>query len=161
MKSIVVAYDQKYGIGAHNDLLWLRDLPDDLRHFRDLTTGNAVVMGRKTFDSIGRPLGNRQNIIVSRQPMVIEDAMVVDSIDKAYEVADSDKEVFVIGGGEIYRQAIDSVDRIYATEVQDVFKADVFFPTVEKSVWREVSREHHTADERNKYDFDFVIYDRI
>lgn len=161
MKSIVVAYDKNYGIGAANDLLWLRDLPDDLKHFRDLTTGNVVIMGRKTFDSIGRPLGNRQNIIVSRHPMVIEGVSVVDSIDKAYKVADPEKEIFVIGGGEIYRQAIDSVDRIYATRVQETFKADVFFPAVSRSVWREVSREHHAADERNKYDFDFVIYDRI
>lgn len=161
MKNIIVAYDQKYGIGAHNDLLWLRDLPDDLKHFRQLTTGHTVIMGRKTFDSIGLPLSGRQNIIVSHQALYVEGATVVRSLEDAYQEADSDKEIFVIGGGEIYRQAIDSVDRIYATEVQAAFDADVFFPAIDKTIWREVSREHHTADELNKYDFDFVVYDRI
>lgn len=162
MKSIVVAYDQKRGIGASNDLLWLPDIPADLKHFRELTTGNAVIMGRKTFDSIGRPLPNRQNIVISRQAVAADGVHVVNSLQAAYDAVDMDKDAMVIGGGQIYELAMDSVDRIYATEVQDTFvAADVFFPSLDPTKWREISREHHGADERNKYDFDFVVYDRI
>jgi dihydrofolate reductase len=159
MKNILVAYDKNYGIGAANDLLWQRDLPADLRRFKELTTGNAIIMGRKTFDSIGRPLPNRQNIVISRHPLKIEGITVVDSLEKAYQAVDRDKETFVLGGGEIYRLALDSVDRIYATEVQETFTADVFFPALDKTIWRETSRVHYAADEKNKYDFDFVIYE--
>jgi dihydrofolate reductase len=161
MKSIVVAYDRNYGVGAENDLLWLRDLPADLKHFKDLTTGNAVIMGRKTYDSIGRPLPDRQNIVVSRQPLEIEGVTVVDSLQAAFDAVEDGKDAMVIGGGQIYGLALADVDRIYATEVQETFKADIFFPAIDRGVWREISREHHAADERNKYDFDYVIYDRI
>jgi len=160
MKNILVAYDQNYGIGAANDLLWLRDLPADLRHFRDLTTSNAIIMGRKTFDSIGRPLPNRQNIVISHQPLIIEGVTVLDTLEKAYAAVDLDKEAFVIGGGEIYRLALDTADRIYATEVQETFRADVFFPALDKTIWHETTRQHHVADDKNKYSFDFVTYER-
>jgi dihydrofolate reductase len=162
MKNIFVAYDQNYGIGASNDLLWKRDLPADLRRFKDITTGHSVVMGRKTFDSIGRPLPNRRNIVISRQPLIIDGVSVANSLEEAYRLADKDNEIFVLGGGEIYRPALDSADRIYATEVQAVFdKADVFFPAFDKTKWREVSREQHKADERNLYDYNYVVYERI
>lgn len=161
MKSIVVAYDKNYGIGAENDLLWLRDLPADLKHFKDLTTGGAVIMGRRTYESIGRPLPNRQNIVISRQSFELEGATVVDSLEKAYAAVEPGKEAFIIGGGQIYQLAMDSIDRIYATEVQEVFPAQVFFPGIDKTIWKEVARDHHPADEKNKYDFDFVTYDRI
>ena len=118
-------------------------------------------MGRKTYESIGRPLPNRQNIVISRQALELEGATVVASLGEGYEASEPGKTIFVIGGGETYRLALSSVDRIYATEVKEEFKADVFFPRIEKSIWREVFREHHIADERNKYDFDFVIYDKI
>ena len=161
MKNIVVAYDQNRGIGAKNDLLWLRHLPADLRHFRDLTTGQTIVVGRKTFESIGRVLPNRQNIVVSRQPLTIEGVTVVDSLEKAYKAADIDKEVFVIGGGEIYKLALESVDKIYATEVDATFpQSTVFFPALDMTAWHETSRVHHEADEHNMYSFDFVIYER-
>lgn len=161
MKSILVAYDKNFGIGADNDLLWQRDLPADLKRFKELTTGNAIIMGRKTYDAIGRVLPNRQNIVISREVAQIEGVTVVSSLEDAYAAVEPGKEPFVIGGGQIYRLALDTVDRIYATEVDATFpQADVFFPVFAKTEWTETAREHHDADERNKYAFDFVTYDR-
>lgn len=161
MKSIVVAYDKNFGIGAENDLLWLRDLPDDLKHFKDKTMGQAIIMGHKTYDSIGRPLPGRQNIVISRQPLEIEGATVVSSLEDAFAAVEPGKDGVVIGGGQIYALAYDVVDVIFATEVQAEFpQASVFFPKIDPSNWQEESREHHEADERNKYDFDFVTYRR-
>lgn len=162
MKSILVAYDEQHGIGADNDLLWLRDLPDDLDHFKHLTTGNAIIMGRKTYESIGRPLPQRQNIVISRAPMQLDGLTVVSSVAAAYAAVSAGKEAFIIGGGQIYALALASVDRIYATEVKATFQAaTVFFPKIDSAIWREASREHRYADAHNKYDFDFVVYDRV
>lgn len=161
MKSIVVAYDQKRGIGAKNDLLWLRDLPADLKHFKDLTTGHAVIMGRNTYKSIGKPLPNRQNIVLSRENETIEGVTVVDSLQAAYDAVEDGRETFVIGGGQIFALAIDTVDTIFATEVNATFdQADIFFPAIDITHWHETSRVHHDADERNLYGYDFVIYER-
>lgn len=159
MKSIVVAYDRRRGIGADNDLLWKRDLPADLRHFREITTGGTVIMGRKTYDSIGRPLPNRQNIVVSRSNLTIEGVTVVSTLESAFAV--SEHNVHVIGGGSVYAQALDSVDTIYATEVEAEFPhATVFFPDLPSADWAEVAREHHDGDENNAYSYDFVTYKR-
>jgi dihydrofolate reductase len=161
MKSIIVAYDKKRGIGADNDLLWLRDLPADLKHFKDVTSGHPIIMGRKTFESIGRPLPNRQNIVVSRSMQPVDGVDVVISLDEAYQKA-SEGQVFVIGGAQIYAQAIETADEILATEVQATFdNATVFFPEIDAELWMEHSREHHDADEANKYAFDFVRYTRL
>lgn len=160
MKAIVVAMDRNNGIGADNDLLWLRDLPDDLAHFKKLTTGNTVIMGRRTFESIGRPLADRQNIVVSRTPTGVQGVMTAGSLEAAYNLARYD--VYVIGGGQIYKETIDDMDKLYVTEVDADFpQATVFFPEIDKNVWKETSREHHEADEKNKYAFDFVEYERI
>jgi len=160
MKRIIVAYDQKRGIGASNDLLWVRDLPADLRHFREVTTGSTIIMGRKTYESIGRPLPDRHNIVISRTPEKIEGVTVVTSLDDAYTAA-STEDVYVIGGGQIYQLALDSVDEILATEVGATFPAaEIFFPELDKDIWQEVSREHHEPDERNKYPYDFVVHRR-
>ena len=159
MKSIVVAIDQNNGIGADNDLLWLRDLPDDLAHFRSTTMGGTVVMGRRTFDGIGKPLSGRENIVVTSHPGEVEGVIYVNSLDEAYEKATN--EIFVIGGGRVYADAIDDMDILYVTEVQASFpQASVFFPAIDKSAWREEFREHHDADERNKYAYEFVKYVR-
>lgn len=160
MKTIVVAYDKNRGIGAANDLLWQRDLPDDLKHFKEVTMGGAIIMGRKTFESIGRPLPGRQNIVISRDGRLpINGAAVATSLDAAYAMAEPGREVYVIGGGQIYALAIDTVDRIFATEVNASFDAaDVFFPAIDMSEWQETERVHHEADERNRYAFDFVTY---
>ena len=159
MKAIVVAVDKNMGIGADNDLLWHRDLPDDLKHFKDLTTGGSIIMGRKTFDGIGKPLPNRENIVVSHTPTGVPGVLTVTSLESAYALARYP--IFVIGGGQIYAQSMNDMDRLYVTEVDAEFpQATVFFPAIDTSVWKETSREHHEADERNKYAFDFVTYEK-
>lgn len=159
MKSIIVAVDKNNGIGAKNDLLWLRDLPDDLAYFKRMTTGASVIMGRNTYDSMGRPLPNRENIVVSHRPVGDKDVLTATSLESAYQLARYP--IFVMGGGRIYADALSDMDRLYVTEVDASFpQATVFFPEIDKKVWQETSREHNAADERNKYAFDFVVYDR-
>lgn len=161
MKNILVAYDRNYAIGNGTDLPWGRDLPADLRRVRKLTTGHTIIMGRKTFESIGRALPNRQNIVVSRTLAARDEIEVASSIDNAYTLA-TGTEIFIFGGAQLYEQSLTEVSRIYATEVQYEFKnMSVYFPNIDASLWKEVCREYHKADERNKYDFDFVIYERV
>lgn len=161
MKNILVAYDRNHAIGNGVDLPWGRDLPADLRRVRELTTGHTIVMGRKTFKSIGRALPNRQNIVVSRTLGAHEGIDVTASLNEAYSLATSD-EVFVFGGAQLYELSVAEVDRIYATEVQAEFPGmSVYFPSIDAALWKEKSRVHHKADERNKYDFDFVVYERV
>lgn len=159
MKSMVVAYDQNRGIGADNKLLWFRDLPTDIQHFRDITMNGTIIMGRKTFDSIGKALPGRQNIVVTHRPLDVPGVLAVPDLQAAYVAAE--REIYIIGGGSIYEQALADTDVIYATEVQASFPAaTVFFPKLDGS-WRETECEHHMADGRNKYDFDFVTYVRV
>lgn len=159
MKSIVVAVDKNMGIGANNDLLWQRDVPADLAHFKRLTTGGSVIMGRKTFDSIGRPLPNRENIVISSRPTGVAGVLTAASLASAYEIARYP--IFIIGGGQVYAQAINDADRLYITYIDAEFpEATVFFPTISTEDWEEVSRSHHEADDRNKYAFDFVEFIR-
>lgn len=159
MKSIVVAYDKNRGIGADNDLLWLRDLPADLQHFKELTSGHSIIMGRNTFESIGRPLPNRHSIVVSGTMKAGNDFDVARTLDEAYELAVGD--AFIIGGAQVYADALADADVIYATEVDASFdNATVFFPEINLDEWQETAREHHDADERNKYAYDFVTYER-
>lgn len=161
MTNILVAYDQQRAIGAHNDLPWGRSLPGDLALFKRLTLGTSVVMGRKTFESIGRPLPGRENIIISRNPHLDTDGVIcVTSLTAAISAATQD--VFVIGGGQIYREALPVTDTVYATEVQTTFpEADTFFPDLPGNEWTEVSRapqvDTHPGD---LYDYDFVRYER-
>lgn len=161
MKSIVVAYDKKRGIGADNDLLWGRDLPADLAHFKQLTVGRSIVMGYNTYASIGRPLPGRQNIVVSHSRTVGHPEVVtVRSIGEAYERAEYD-DIAVIGGGQMYAQTLVDVDVVHATEVDAEFaNATVFFVELDMDTWQEVSREHYEPDEYNKYAYDFVEYRR-
>ncbi len=161
MKAIVVAMDRNNGIGANNDLLWQRDLPADLAHFKRLTTGKTIIMGRKTYESIGRPLPDRQNIVVSRSgPVGIDKVQTTYSLEAAYALAQYD--AMVIGGGQIYEQALNDMDVLYVTYVDaDFAQATVFFPQINCEDWQEVSRDHHEADEKNKYAYDFVTYERI
>ena len=165
MKTTIVAFSKNMVIGKNGDMPWGRGLPADLRHFKELTAGQAVIMGSKTFqsiiDSFGKPLPGRQNIVLSRSPLTIEGVTVVDSLEKAYAAVEPGREAFVIGGGNVYAQAMDSVDAINATEVQAEFDGDTFFPIVDPATWQEVSREHHEADEKNTYAYDFVTYERI
>lgn len=158
MPEMIVAYDQRRGIGADNDLLWQRDLPADLARFRRLTMGGAIIMGRNTYESIGRALPGRQNIVVTSRPLNAPDTIAVDSLAAAYRVARQPQ--FVIGGESIYTQALPNVDTIHATEVHSTFpQSTIFFPPLDDS-WREVAREAHVADQHNAYDYDFVTYRR-
>lgn len=161
MKTIVVAMDKNRAIGANNDLPWGRDLKDDLVNFKRLTTGQTIIMGRKTFESIGaRPLPNRENIVVSRTPTGVKGVLTALSLPAAYALARND--IYIIGGGQIYEQTIGEVDRLVVTYVDTEFtEADVYFPQINCQVWAEVSRDRHEADERNKYAFDIVAYERL
>jgi len=161
MKTIVVAYDKNYGIGANNDLLWQRNLPADLHHFRNVTDGGAIIMGRKTYESIGNPLPGRQNIVFSSQTSQIDGVTVVGSLQSAYDAVEGARETFIIGGGQIYAIAMDTADQIFATEVDAIFdQSTVFFPVIDSTIWYESSREKHLSDDKNLYNYDFVIYRR-
>jgi dihydrofolate reductase len=161
MKAIVVAVDRNNGIGADNDLLWQRDLPADLRHFKEITTGGTVIMGRKTYESIGRPLPGRENIVVSRSGFAVDGVIGAKSLAEAYQKATREN-VYIIGGGQIYDQALNDMDKLYITQVDAEFpQATVFFPRVDCMAWQETSREHYEADEKNKYDYDFVEFEPV
>ena len=157
MLSLIVAYDDERGIGKGNDLLW--KISADLKRFKALTTGHPIVMGRKTYQSIGRPLPARTNIVITRQVDFTADGCeVVGSLNEALQAAfhsPGSDEVFVIGGGEIYQQALPQVDRIYATEVSGAHQATVFFPPADG--FSEVTRESHQSD---GYQFDYVVFQR-
>ncbi|MCJ7453013.1 MAG: dihydrofolate reductase [Steroidobacteraceae bacterium] len=158
--SIVVATDANGGIGLRGSLPWR--LPEDLRRFKALTMGSPIIMGRKTWDSIGRPLPGRHNIVVSRQPgLAIEGCTVVDSFDSALAAADPATEVFVIGGAEIYRLALPVADTLYVTRVHATVGADTFLPAFDVAEWEEVAREEHAADDRHAHAMSFVTLRRV
>jgi len=157
MKYIIVAYDRNRLIGANNELLWQGEMAADMRHFKETTTGNAVIMGRKTFESIGRPLPNRQNIVISRQALKIAGIQLVHSIEDAFSQVDADKDAYVIGGGQIYEQSLTLVDKVIATEIDADLNGDTYFPEL-PGKWTEEARENHQADGKNKYNYSFVTY---
>jgi dihydrofolate reductase len=160
MIAIIVAVAQNGVIGADNGLPWR--LPDDLKRFKALSLGKPIVMGRRTFDSIGRPLPGRTNIVVSRQPgLAIDGVSVARSLDDALVVAGAAPEIVVIGGAEIFRQALPRTDTIHLTRVHARVDGDVFFPELDPAKWREAAVEHHAADERHLYAFSFVTLQRI
>lgn len=160
--SIIVAAGLNGEIGRNNQLLW--HLPADMRHFKQLTTGHHILMGRKTYDSIGRPLPNRTNIIVTRsQSFSPEGCIIVQHVDKGVEWArkNGETELFVIGGGQVYREVLPLADTIYFTRVQASFPdADTFFPFSAGKDWQIVSEEKYPADERHQYPFEFIVYQR-
>jgi len=146
-------------IGINNKLPW--HLPADLRHFRRLTTGHPVIMGRRNYESIGKPLPNRTNIVVTRNPDYrAAGCLVTHSLDDAMNSAGNDSEIFIIGGAEIYRQAFDRANRIFITLIHARIEGDTYFPEFEGPPWREISRERHERDENNPYSFSFLIYER-
>lgn len=160
--SIIVATSLNHAIGKDNQLLW--HLPADLKFFKTITMGCPVVMGRKTFQSIGRTLPGRQNVVITRDKTFNADGQydltVVGSIDEVLVKLHSEKEVFIIGGGEIYKQSIDSVDTIYITLVNTVIDGDVYFPEIDKAKFDLVWEEKHLADEKNKFDYTFQKFER-
>ena len=155
--SIIVAMSSNRVIGVNNTLPW--HLSEDLKHFKFLTVGHTIIMGRKTYDSIGRALPNRRNIVISRNIEIsCEGAEVVHSIENAFSISKNDGEVFVIGGSNIYEQALHLVDHLYITEIKKSFLGDAFFPEINKSIWVETSREDHIANDG--LEFSFVNYQK-
>ena len=155
--SIIVAMSSNRVIGVNNTLPW--HLSEDLKHFKFLTTGHTIIMGRKTYESIGRALPNRRNIVISRNTETsCEGAEIVHSIEDAFSISKHDDEVFVIGGSNIYEQALNFVDYLYITEIKKSFSGDAFFPEINKSIWIETLREDHIANDG--LEFSFVSYQK-
>jgi dihydrofolate reductase len=160
MIAIIVAAAENGVIGSDNRLPW--HLPDDLKRFKALSLGKPIVMGRRTFESIGKPLPGRTNIVVTRQAgLAIAGVVVVNSLDAALAAAGAAPEVVVIGGAEIFRQALPRADVIHLTRVHARIAGDVVFPGLEPGKWRETAVEHHAADERHQYAFTFVTLQRV
>jgi dihydrofolate reductase len=160
MIAIIVAVAENGVIGNDNRLPW--HLPDDLKRFKTLSMGKPVVMGRRTFESIGRPLPGRRNIVVSRQPgLAIEGTVVARSLDAALAAAGTAPEVVVIGGAEIFRLVLPRTDTIHLTRVHARVAGNVIFPELDPGEWRETAVEHHAADERHQYAFTFVTLQRV
>lgn len=156
--SAIVAIGENNAIGKNNQLLW--HLPADLKHFKNKTAGHTIIMGRKTFDSVGKPLPNRRNIVVTRQNIEIPGCEVVKSIDEALELCKGEEEVFIGGGAEIYKLAMDKTDRIYLTIVHKIFDADTFFPEIDFIQWIETEHEDHQPDEKNNLAYSFITLER-
>jgi len=155
---IVVAIASNNAIGKNNQLLW--HLPNDLKHFKEITTGHTVIMGRKTYDSVGKPLPKRRNIVITRQAITIPGCEVAGSLQQAIELGRSDGDVYIIGGAEIYKQAMPLTDIIYLTIVHQAFEADTFFPEINPNEWLETSREDHQPDEKNPLPYSFITLQR-
>ncbi|MFT4811864.1 MAG: dihydrofolate reductase [Marinoscillum sp.] len=169
--ALIVAMSENQTIGTDNTLPW--HLPNDLKYFKQVTMAKPIIMGRKTYESIGRPLPGRTNIVITRQSdYQAEGIVVVNSLQQALDKAEDisfvagHEEVMVIGGAEIYQQALLQVDRLYITHVHAEIAGDAFFPTVDWNDWQECKREEHAADpvgdeQKNPYDYSFVVYDRV
>lgn len=158
MITIIAAIGKSRELGKDNQLLWL--LPNDLKRFKQLTLGHAVIMGRKTFDSLPGILPNRRHIILTTNPNYTNvQAVVVHSIQEALEkAAETDETPYVLGGGEIYKLALPFADRVELTIVESTFEADTFFPNLPADVWQEIFIEHHPADEKHAYAYSFHTF---
>ncbi len=159
--SIIAAADEKNGIGKNNELLC--HLPADLKYFKQTTLGHTIVMGRKTYESIGRPLPGRTNIVISRQTsLAIEGCFVFPHLDDAINHAEAsgETELFITGGGTIYELTLPIANKIYLTRIHHQFDADTFFPALPTHDWECTKDEKHTADEKNKHDYSFQVYQR-
>jgi len=159
--SLIVAMDEKRGIGKGGKLPW--HLSSDLKRFRELTMGHHVIVGRKTYESIGKPLPGRHMIVVTRNATLIsEGCLVAGSVSDAIDLARSrgETEAFVIGGAEIYARALDKANRIHLTQVHAEVDADTFFPELETSAWAEKESAHHPADDKNQYAFTFKLLEK-
>lgn len=159
MISLIVAVDAQGGIGKNNQLLC--HLPADLAYFKSKTLGKPIIMGRKTFESIGRALPGRHNIIVSQTLISQTGVTCVDSFEAALKLTQHAPEIMVIGGAKLFEIAISYADRIYLTYIDHVFEADVFFPALSTTTWKCISQEKRMQDEKNAYALTFCIYERV
>lgn len=157
--SIIAAMASNRVIGIDNTLPWR--LPADLAHFKSLTLGHHIIMGRKTWESLGKPLPGRTSVVVTRdKAFSVPGGVVVHSLSAAMAVCDGDEEAFFIGGADLYRQALELADRMYLTEVKTEVSGDAWFPAFDLASWKETSRRHCKADEKNRFDYDFVVYEK-
>ncbi|MGQ3678452.1 dihydrofolate reductase [Tenacibaculum discolor] len=160
MITLIAAIAKNNALGKDNDLIWY--LPADLKRFKKVTTGHPILMGRNTFESIGKPLPNRTSIIITRNNnYFIDGCLIANSIEQAIELVEGN-DAFVIGGAQIYKEALEQnlVDRLDITVLHHEFEADAFFPKIDMNIWKEVAREDFKADEKNKYDYSFVSYEK-
>lgn len=160
--SAIVAMSENRVIGDDNQLPW--HLPGDLKHFKTITSGHPILMGRKTYESIGRPLPNRTNIVITRNHGFHADGcIVVKSVEEAMTHAEKIQkdEIFIIGGAEVYKQLLPQIERIYLTVVHEIFEGDAFFPELNEKEWKKVSRQFHAADDDNDYDYSFFVMERV
>ena len=157
--TIIAAIANNNALGKDNQLIW--HLSADLKRFKKLTTGHHIIMGRKTFESIGKPLPNRTTIIITRNKNYKQEGcLVANSLEKAIKMVKNDNTPFIIGGAQIYKEAIKIVDKLDITFVHHDFEADVFFPKIDLKIWKEISRESFKEDEKNKFDYSFVSFER-
>ena len=162
MISLVVAVSENNMIGKNNQLLW--HLPNDLKFFKNTTWGGVVIMGRKTFESVNKPLPGRTNIIITKQPdwnaeNVIVASSISDAIQKAKDL--NFKEIFIIGGGEIYKESLSLADKIYLTRVHTSIEGDTFFPELQSDEWKLMSNKDFTTDEKHAFDYSFQEWERL
>jgi len=159
MLSIIAAIAENQVIGKDNKLVW--HLPEDMKFFKNTTMGHTLIMGRKTFESFGKPLPGRKSIVITRNTdYSYEGITVVNSLDKAISVAPLNEEVFIAGGAGIYKMALDIADRMYLTVVHHQFEGDTFFPEIDFSKWKLVSERRYSADDKNKFSMSFRIFER-
>ena len=158
MFTIIAAASENDALGKDNGLVW--HLPDDFKRFKQLTSNHYIIMGRKTFESLDKPLPNRTHIIITRQKdyQAPEGCLVVSSLKKALAICPKEEENFIIGGGEIYKQAIEVADKIELTRVHTTVEADTFFPKIEEENWELIISLHHSKDEKHKFDFTYLTY---
>lgn len=160
--STIVAAGEDWAIGKDNEMLW--HMPNDFRYFKQTTIGHPVIMGRKTLLSLGKPLKDRLNIVITRQKdFTFEGVEVMHDLEEAISLAKShdQEEVFIIGGGEIYRQALPMIERVYLTIIHSTFpEATTHFPALDMGEWNEISRKSHKKDERHAYDYTFLVLER-
>jgi len=158
--TIIVAAAENNAIGKGNKLIW--HLSDDLKRFKSLTNNHHIIMGRKTFESFPKPLPNRTHVVITRQPDYVapEGVVIVNSLTDAIKASKSDAQPYIIGGGEIYKQALAFANKIELTRVHEDFEADTFFPKLDLSVWKETANTFHTKDDKHDYEFSFLTYER-
>lgn len=162
MVTIIAAIAKNNALGKDNDLIW--HLPADLKRFKKITSGHYILMGRNTFESIGRPLPNRTTVIITRNEDYVKNGcFIANSLEEALNIAEADEQIYIIGGAQIYKYALENnlADALEITLVHQDFEADAFFPEIDRSVWNAVEREDFNADEKNKIDYSFIRFEKI
>lgn len=159
MITIIAAIAENNALGKDNQLIW--HIPADLKRFKKVTLGHHIIMGRKTFESLGKPLPNRTTIIITRNKSYSQKGcIVVHSLNEAIEAAKEDENPYILGGAEIYKQSLNIADKLDITLVHHKFEADAFFPEIDSTIWKETSREDYKADDKNNYNYSFITYCR-